>query len=452
MTTAPARLQPNGEPFAFHTELDLCAAWVHRDPRAPLVTSRGDAVDVVYRGVWTHGFGPDFRDAALLFNGRHLVHGSVEIHTRTSGWRAHRHHLDRRYDNVILHIVAIDDGAETRRSDGAIVPVAVLGAPSHDAPREPWRWHLVGGAICAEALASREPSLIREIVWRLGDDRLSDRISRFSASLDLEPPGQVLHRAVLDGLGYAMNRDPMRELADRAPLAMLEQRLASLDRGERAIAAFGLLAGIAGFLPLSPVEGQLTGLSPESLSHAEEAWRLHGAPWFGITMAPSAWLRARVRPANHPIARIASAAGLVGASEFGLLPAILDQLRAGIDPCASLIQRTRFARHPGIGMDRAIAIAANAVVPIALALATDTEDEALADGAGRVWRSLAATSGNEITRRARAQVAGRTGITRLGSRGEQGLIHLDQRLCAPRRCFECPIAAAVLTDAGDPQK
>ena len=32
----------------------------------------------------------------------------------------------------------------------------------------------------------------------------------------------------------------------------------------------------------------------------------------------------------------------------------------------------------------------------------------------------------------------------LGSRGQQGLIHLDQGFCAPRRCFECPVALRVL--------
>jgi hypothetical protein len=36
----------------------------------------------------------------------------------------------------------------------------------------------------------------------------------------------------------------------------------------------------------------------------------------------------------------------------------------------------------------------------------------------------------------------------LGARGGQGLIHLDAALCAPRRCYECPIARAVI--AADP--
>ena len=43
---------------------------------------------------------------------------------------------------------------------------------------------------------------------------------------------------------------------------------------------------------------------------------------------------------------------------------------------------------------------------------------------------------------------GKIGLKRAGSRLQQGLIHLDQALCAPRRCYECPIAAIVVNDAG----
>ena len=45
-------------------------------------TTTGQTVEVIHRGVWSNGFGPDFRDALLLFDGRELRAGSVEIHRR----------------------------------------------------------------------------------------------------------------------------------------------------------------------------------------------------------------------------------------------------------------------------------------------------------------------------------------------------------------------------------
>ncbi|HEU5434067.1 MAG TPA: hypothetical protein VFU81_20525, partial [Thermomicrobiales bacterium] len=60
------------------------------------------------------------------------------------------------------------------------------------------------------------------------------------------------------------------------------------------------------------------------------------------------------------------------------------------------------------------------------------------------WERLPGLEANERTRRALRQVAGAARIPGLGARGGQGLMHLDVTLCAPRRCFECPIARVVI--------
>src|SRR3954463_8139203 len=109
------------------TEIALCAAWHSGATAATLQTVSREEIEVVHRGAWTHGLGPDFRDALLLFSGRELRSGSIEVHHRTRGWTDHHHHLDSAYNTVILHLVVHHDGSQTRRQDGAIVPVAELG-------------------------------------------------------------------------------------------------------------------------------------------------------------------------------------------------------------------------------------------------------------------------------------------------------------------------------------
>jgi len=101
-----------------------------------------------------------------------------------------------------------------------------------------------------------------------------------------------------------------------------------------------------------------------------------------------------------------------------------------------------------IGADRAIGIATNAVIPFAFALAESNGDQALGEAAAALWERLGPAEANEVTRRALQQVTGDARLTGLGARGQQGLIHLDRMLCDPRRCFECPIAIAVVTDRG----
>lgn len=134
-------------------ELAMSAAW-HGGLARRFETTDGLHVNVVFHGHWSHGFGPDFSDAMIVFDDAALLTGAVEIHTKSSDWYAHGHHLDARYDAVVLHVVSIADGPETRRADGKIVPVAILNVPDPVLfaidQRLPDIWAELGGSVCAE--------------------------------------------------------------------------------------------------------------------------------------------------------------------------------------------------------------------------------------------------------------------------------------------------------------
>ena len=84
------------------SELSLSAAWNDQRIGESLRTTDGRSLTIVHRGTWTHGFGPDFRDAMIQLDGRDLLTGSIEIHLSTGAWRDHGHHLDSRYDDVLV--------------------------------------------------------------------------------------------------------------------------------------------------------------------------------------------------------------------------------------------------------------------------------------------------------------------------------------------------------------
>jgi hypothetical protein len=432
-------------------EIALSAAWHAGSFGADLQTTDGASVHIVHRGTWSHGLGPDFRDALVLFNGRELRAGSVEIHLQSRGWTDHGHHLDSAYDDVILHAVAHHHGQATRRSDGAIVPVVALGPlASLELPdMAQWEWHRVGGEICAPHIAATSPDTLRQILYRLGDVRLAARSARIEARLPTEPSGEILWQEILDGLGFSANREPMRELARIVSVEALESLLQSTSSGERLDVARGILLGVAGFLPLSPSESHLGRLSPDAVSQLESCWRDRGAPWQGAVIASSRWNRARVRPANHPVPRLLAAANLIAnaGQRGGLLAAICGSVIDG-DPIPTFRALTASDHFAGIGADRALDIVASGIVPVALAVAAHSGNTTLADAAARQWEQLPAPSANAVTRRAATQVAGSTLLGRIGARGSQGLIHLDTVLCQPRRCFECPIASAELSVKG----
>lgn len=427
-------------------EIALSAAWHQGQVSDHLVTTDGESIQIVHRGTWTHGLGPDFADALLLVNERDLRSGSVEMHLETRDWAGHGHHLDPAYNSVVLHVVARHDGSPTRRSDGRLVPVVEVSLPDiKHLPLAVLDWGRVGGAVCASRTAKSSPATLREILFTLGDTRLSARSAQIEAALLEVPPAEVLWQSILGGLGFSRNQAPMRQLGEKLPLAALSEAILTRPSERQFHAALGLLLGVAGFLPLSPGEANLIKLDMKEIDEVESAWRVMGSPWHGDCLTASSWDRARIRPANHPIPRLHAASALAynAPQEGGLVAAVQSVLRSE-DPVAQLCSLTQMGRMPGIGKDRAIEILASGILPVLFAIGSHTGDDALVEMAARNWEKLPAPTATSVTKRALKQVCGATPLRGLGARGAQGLIHLDTALCLPRRCFECPIAAAEL--------
>lgn len=425
------------------SELSLARAWADGAIPSSLSTTDGQSLSVIFRGAWTHGFGPDFSGAMISFADGRMLTGSIEIHLASSGWRAHGHHLDPAYNEVILHIVGVDDGGITRRADGATVPVAIVGFEQAKQLEAQLDWSRVGGEVCAEQQTRENPAAIVQAIHALGDQRLAAKAASLEAELVSRPPADLLWRGLLEALGYAENREPMRQLARKRPIGEL-QRLVSFSPTPLVTGASALL-GLAGFLPLSPSDANAANLEPSLVEAIERSWQGLARPGSEL-MRPSDWKTARVRPANHPVARLLAAAALVAAYPEGVAAALLEDVRQGTlraESLAGTVER----RGAALGVDRATVILANAVLPLAIALSEHQRDPELADGAIRIWDTLSASAHNRVTRAAQLQVCGEAPLRGLGERGMQGLIHLHRGLCTPRRCFECPIAAIVVNDA-----
>ena len=337
---------------------------------------------------------------------------------------------------------------ETRRADGKLVPTVVLDIKTLGLATHEVDWSLVGGTVCAEHLARAQPELIRDIVCKLGDGRMTARSARIESRLTTLPPDAVLYAEILDALGYVSNRGPMAAVAERLPWPVLTALASQAsDPFHRLCAAF---LGAAGFLPLSDIELALTGLAPARAQSLTDDWSVIAADWATDSMAPTDWTLARIRPSNHPIRRLVQAAAILAGSELRLSTRLLGPLRDGTDPTDAMIELVGACGAPALGKDRARAITTNVLIPFAFAIAGQTGDVDLGDAVALVWESMPGAESNERTRRAVHQVTGDVGMKRLGARLQQGLIHLDQSLCAPRRCFECPIAAVVVRE-GAPQ-
>ena len=90
-----------------------------------LEITNGKSIQIIHPGTWNHDQGPDFLDAHLLIEGIEW-HGHVEIHVYSEDWYHHKHHLDKLYNNTILHVVWQSGKQGPIREDKSPIPELVL--------------------------------------------------------------------------------------------------------------------------------------------------------------------------------------------------------------------------------------------------------------------------------------------------------------------------------------
>jgi hypothetical protein len=414
----------------------------------PFETTDGRSVRVVYPGVWTHGFGPDFRDAMLDIDGC-LMKGDIEVELDVSGWESHGHDQNETFDRVILQVVARDSPRPlVRRVDGRFVPRVVLtevlrGSLDEFSKETNIRpLGSIGFETCAQSVAAEHPQLVRAVWQRAGDQRMQEKVATMSGEMAVSAPAQVLYSRIMDALGFSRNREAMGELAARLPVDQLWMLLESCNPGERFWTAAALLLGAGGFLPLSPGDSAAGRLEPSQIGKLESIWAYAGTPWHGIEISPGLWSLARLRPAAHPVRRLLAAATLLSTVNGGIVEHVVRIL--GTSNSRRSLNQWLVAENPYLGKDHAHELVVNVIIPFALAYGAEADQSTVSNTASELWESLSAGRGNSITRQTREQICGDAGV-RIGSaRAEQGLIHINRHGCSRMRCYECPVAHLAL--------
>ena len=294
----------------------LARLWRQRAARQEgFRTAAGLLVRVVYPGR-EGGPGPDFKDAILDMEGFGLVRGDVELHVRQRDWSSHGHTQDPNYNGVVLHAALEVESDSTGLHSGGNAPVVSLGSLLDEADladQDPDQetgageddqagvsgnlWNLL------EPLGYPRPATeaqAGELLDRAGDQRFQARVREFAVLLEEtglagDSGEQVLYEGLMEGLGYKANRQGFLSLASRTPWRRLVELTAGMSEEQAFLAVRGWMVQVSGLNHklANPAVGEKlpSGVGP-SLGLGD--WRLSGP-----------------RPANHPIRRMAGAAGLV---------------------------------------------------------------------------------------------------------------------------------------------
>lgn len=384
-------------------------------------TTDGRSVEILSVGEHNRDAGPDYSHARVRIDGKEWV-GNIELHVCASDWVKHRHHLDKAYNSVILHVVRTAD-KPIYNAQGELVPQCELQYPSDQdylsglfqaAQQMDSGLSRVG---CAEQLL-HDPGLLTD-GWRktLLHKRLECKRASIERLLEITKGSweHALYISLARNFGFHTNSLPFEQLAINTPLSYLQKHRNSLFQ------LTALLMGQAGLL-----DGlQVTG---DGLRMAKEYEFLRTK--FNLTpMDPTLWKHARLRPQNSPELRIRQFAQLLYQSE-SLLSKILD--RQDLKELVPLFEV--------VGRSSIDILLINTVFPYKYAYARYRNNAQEAEKALALMEQIAPEN-NTIIRQWRI-----LGQEVKNAADSQALLHLYQNYCQHHECINCEVGYQIFQD------
>lgn len=372
-------------------------------------TTDGKKVEILSVGEHNRDAGPDYSHARIRIDGHEWV-GNIEIHVCASDWTKHHHHLDKAYDNIILHVVRTAD-KPIYNSKGELVPQCELNYPSdkdylsalfESAQRMDSAIARIG---CAEQLL-HDPRLLTE-GWRktLLCKRLECKRASITRLLEITKGSweHALYISLARNFGFHTNSVPFEELAINTPLSCLQKHRNSLFQ------LTALLLGQAGLVQEPELQKEYDFLRVK----------------FGLTpLEGSIWKHARLRPQNSPELRIRQFAQLMHQSE-NLLSKILDT--------NDLKELEVLFAVPQMGKSSVDILLINTVIPYKYAYALHQNNPVKAEQALRLMEKIPAEN-NTIVRQWRV-----LGQEVKNAADTQALLHLYQNYCQHHECINCEV-------------
>ena len=407
MSAAAFAIRESRGPISGPSESALALLWRNAHALSEgLVTEDGRRFRVVYPGRLSGRAGPDFRDSVIATDTGELLSGDVELHLAAPDWEGHGHHADPNYNGVILHVVLHPRGrTASRQQSKSSVVVASLG-PALDLLSRVRGTQLTGPHLWPGLHGKKLEGLLD----RAGDQRFLAKTRGFSLELETTDPEEALYAAIMEGLGYAANRRPFRELASIVPMSTL-MALRGEPRITRLLAIKATLLNAAGLMAFVDPPDEAARLSA-TLKHLPRTPKV----------AAAGWKLFRVRPANHPARRVIGAAHLVDRYiESGLVRGLEEAVRLG--EARRLVQQTTV--EPYIGRGRARELAVSVVLPFMYAWSGLRGDTSLRELCHRLYAGFPKLADNDITREMVRLLSPEGDALEInGARRHQGLIHL----------------------------
>lgn len=404
-----------------------------------LRTEEGESVEIIDYGQKNGNAGPDFFNAKIRI-GDTMWAGNVEIHILASDWLRHGHDKDKRYDSVILHVVADNDHNVTRQN-GEHIPTLQIHISEEIERRHQELYSRNNQPIkCSPYWKDISKDYLKIYFSKMLNERLFRKSQQIEEEVEKRNGDweEVLYHALAKSLGMGVNSLPFEQLAISTPLRYIAKHRDNLFQLE------ALLMGQAGLL--------FGGQEDDYLHSLKEEYMFLQQKFSLAAIQPTLWIFAKMRPVNFPHIRVAELAALLNKTEH-LFSKVMEAdhaegLRSLLTAKASSYWDSHYTFQEAsphspkkIGRTSIDLIIINAIIPILFAYAQKREDYALQDRALDILDEIRPEKNHIISEWETL------GITINSAYDTQALLEIKKRYCDRNDCLRCGLAHKILEKA-----
>lgn len=476
--------------------------WQEKDYTNGFSTSDGMQIEIIDPGQRNVDLaGPDFHNAKVRI-GTMIFSGDVEIDNFYTDWRSHGHHLNKKYNKLVLHLTLSEEahnGYVTTQS-GRKVHSIILGkylnksitkklVEHFNAVKNEDKIRMPCIGLCTnldlEFLTGyiREFGLIRHrkkcerILYRLKeiivlkDNQLKEPVLKYNFEKEIRNRDfssdefadsqiwkQILYEMVFEALGYSKNKSIMLKLSNALDINFLE----ALSNDEKSINFYeSILFNISGLIPeINNISDEETA---EYLRMLVENWTRIRSKYDGESFSKTDWNFFKLRPHNFPTVRIAAGARIINSIlQKDLLQKFINlfESTANMNKVVSKLRNSIIIKGDGywahhfnfnkplkskikyfLGLGRADEIIINIILPM-MSVYFDLFDRKIAaERVLNVYANYNQKEGNKLVNDM-SEVLGLQSYS-FSSIIHQGMIELFRNFCIKQRCLECKIGEKV---------
>lgn len=404
-----------------------------------LLLNNSQNIEIINPGQLNKDAGPDFFNAQIRIDNTVLV-GNIEIHVKASDWINHKHSGDKKYDNVILHVVFEDDKViydannkpfltlelKSLLPPSLLSKYAILQQQKQEIP-------------CKPIFVLPDDFKLNTWLNRLAVERLENKCERIEILLQHTNNNweQTFYIITARYFGQKVNEQAFEWVAQNLPLAVIAKHKDKLSQIE------ALVLGTAGFLDKKLNDDYLRFLQSEYV-HLKKKYGL-------ISMDASIWKFGKTRPGNFPTIRLMQFAALLYQSSH-LFSKILEAesvnelLELYRLKHLHLIHLSELSNHDfddlktDLGKAAINTLLINAVIPIVFLYGKLRFDEEKSQKALNWLEELQPEKNNIVAFWANLNLKTTNALQ------TQALLQLKNEYCANQKCLQCAIGYSVLNN------